>query len=248
VRGDPCSRSLDSLATPQRQAPWACPVRVDTLGPANGSLHGCVWAAGDTTWLGPDAWRARLDPERTLEDGETIVLGFDGSYRRDATALVACTLDGFLSVVAVWERPERAPAGWKVPRDDVDDAIADAMERFDVAELAADPPGWHAELDAWQEAYGDVVVEFPTNERRRMAAACDRFRAGVLEDGITHDGHEVLARHVGHCVAKETAYGTVVSKDGADSPRKIDAAVAAIVAHDRAAWHAANSVTSGLVY
>jgi hypothetical protein len=31
-----------------------------------------------------------------------------------------------------------------------------------------------------------------------------------------------------------------VTKDHADSPRKIDAAVAAVVASDRAAWHAAN--------
>ena len=38
-----------------------------------------------------------------------------------------------------------------------------------------------------------------------MAAACDRFRTGVLEDGLTHDGHPALARHVGHCVAKDTA-------------------------------------------
>jgi hypothetical protein len=91
---------------------------------------------------------------RELEDGERLVLGFDGSYRRDATALVACTLDGFISPIAVWERPERAPAEWKVPRDEVDDAIAEAMERFEVLELACDPPGWHSELDSWREAYG----------------------------------------------------------------------------------------------
>jgi hypothetical protein len=109
----------------------------------------------------------------------------------------------------VWERPEGAPAGWKVPRDEVD-AIADAMERFQVLELACDPPGWVAELDHWRETYGDVVVDFPTNERRRMAPACDRLRTAVL------DG------------------------DAPDSPRTIDAAVAAVIAHDRACWHAAN--------
>jgi phage terminase large subunit-like protein len=108
-----------------------------------------------------------------------------------------------------------------------------------VVELAADPPGWAAELDGWRDLYGDVVVDYPTNQRQRMAAACDRFRTGVLEGGLTHDGHEALARHVGHCAAKETPYGTIVTKDAADSPRKIDAAVAAVVAYDRACWHAA---------
>jgi hypothetical protein len=115
-------------------------------------LHGCVWAAGETTFVAPDAWASRVDRNRALVDGERLVLGFDGSYKRDATALVACTLDGFLSPLAVWERPQGASAEWKVPRDEVDDAIADAMERFDVLELAADPPGWNAELDGWPGA------------------------------------------------------------------------------------------------
>jgi phage terminase large subunit-like protein len=89
--------------------------------------------------------------------------------------------------------------------------------------------------------YGDVVVDYPTNERRRMSAACDRFRIGVLEGDLTHDGNAVLARHLGHCIAKDTPYGQVVTKDAADSPRKVDCAVAAIVAYDRAMWHAANT-------
>ena len=174
-------------------------------------------------------------------DGERLAIGFDGSYKRDATALVACTLDGFVAPLAVWERPQDAPAEWKVPRDEVDDAVADAMERFQVLELAADPPGWNAELDSWREMYGDVVVDFPTNERRRMSAAVDRFRVGVLECDLTHDGSAVLARHLGHCRTKSTPYGELVTKDAADSPRKIDCAVAAIVAYDRAMWHAANT-------
>jgi hypothetical protein len=48
-------------------------------------------------------------------------------------------------------------------------------------------------------------------------------------------------------VAKETPAGVLVTKDHADSPRKIDAAVAAVVAHDRASWHAANDVENVLV-
>jgi phage terminase large subunit-like protein len=58
-----------------------------------------------------------------------------------------------------------------------------------------------------------------------------------LEGDLSHDGHAVLARHLGHCVAKDTPYGQLVTKDAADSPRKIDCAVAAIISFDRAAWH-----------
>jgi hypothetical protein len=95
----------------------------------------------DSTWIGPHEWASRAAVERGLRPGEQIVLGFDGSYRRDATALVARTLDGFLSPLAIWERPERASSDWKVPRDEVDDAISDAREGFEVLELACDPPG-----------------------------------------------------------------------------------------------------------
>jgi len=210
-------------------------------------LHGCVWAASDTTWVAPDSWTKRVDKTRVLEDGEEIVLGFDGSYRRDATALVASTLDGFVTPVAVWERPEGAPPDWKIPRQDVNDVISDAMERFEVVELGCDPPGWASEIDAWREMYGEVVVDFPTNERKRMAAACDRFRAGVIEGQLSHDGNAVLSRHIGHAQAKETPFGVVIQKDHPDSPRKIDAAVAAVIAYDRACWHLANKASPSLI-
>jgi hypothetical protein len=50
----------------------------------------------------------------------------------------------------------------------------------------------------------------------------------------------VLSRHVGHAVAKVTPVGTVIVKAHPDSPRKIDCAVAATIAYDRACWHRAN--------
>ena len=207
-------------------------------------LHGCVWASSEATWVSPDAWAAALDRDRQLQDGDQVVLGFDGSYKRDATALVACTLDGFISPVFVWERPEGAGADWKIPRIEVDERIEWAMETYDVLELAADPPGWASEIEHWQEKYGDVVLGFPTNDRKRMAAACDRFRAGVTDKTLTHDGNHILSRHIGFAQAKETPFGVVITKDHQDSPRKIDAAVAAVVAYDRACWHLANQRSS----
>lgn len=207
-------------------------------------LHGCVWAASDTNWLTPDGWTGAKDTERSLTPGEPIVLGFDGSYKRDATALVGCTLDGFIAPIAIWERPDGAGPDWKIPRAEVDEMVQWAMETYDVVELAPDPPGWASEIEGWQEMFGDVVVTFPTNDRKRMAAACDKFRSGILDKTLTHNNNQVLARHVGNAQAKETPYGIVIQKDHPDSPRKIDAAVAAVVAYDRAMWHASNSSPS----
>jgi phage terminase large subunit-like protein len=202
-------------------------------------LHGCVWAATDSTWIAPEAWAARANRERVIELGERIVLGFDGSARRDATALVAATLDGFVAPVKVWERPEGVQ-DWTVPREEVADVIERMIGGYDVLEVACDPFGWHSEIQAWAANYPAVIVEFPTSTRQLMAAACDRFRSDVLEGVLSHDGDPVLARHVGHCVAKLTPYGTVVTKTHPDSPRKIDVAVAAVIAYERACWLAAN--------
>jgi phage terminase large subunit-like protein len=59
---------------------------------------------------------------------------------------------------------------------------------------------------------------------------------------VSHDGDERLASHLAHCIAKPTPLGDLVSKDKKGSPRKIDAAVAAIVAFDRAAAHGAKQL------
>jgi phage terminase large subunit-like protein len=58
-----------------------------------------------------------------------------------------------------------------------------------------------------------------------------------MDRTVTHDGDALLSLHVSQTVATQTAVGAIVSKDKKNSPRKIDAAVAAIVAFDRAAWH-----------
>jgi phage terminase large subunit-like protein len=198
-------------------------------------LHGCVWAASSETWIPPAAWAACADQEREIELGAKIVLGFDGSARRDSTAIVACTLDGFVAPVKVWQRPEGV-ADWTVPREEVADVIERMIGGYQVLEVACDPFGWQSDIQSWAERYPQVV-EFPTNSRERMAAACDRFRADTLEGRLTHDGDRVLAAHVGHCVAKQTPYGTVITKTHPDSPRKIDVAVAAVLAYERACWH-----------
>ncbi len=185
-------------------------------------------------WLPAGAWERCSEPRGWPEAGEAVVLGFDGSYSRDSTALVGCTLEGYVFVVAVWERPAHDP-GWKVPRHLVMDAIHAAMARWKVVELAYDPPGWHRECEELEGDYGEsIVVEFPTNTRQRMAEACNRFYTAVSLGDLSHDGSPLLARHLSNCSIKASPYGTLVTKVDKDSDAKIDAAVAAIVAHDRA--------------
>ena len=175
-------------------------------------LHGCVWAASESTWIAPLEWAHCADRSREPVPGEPVVLGFDGSFSRDSTVLVACTLDGFLWPVRIWERPERAPAGWRVPRGEVDAAVDAAFESLAVIELACDPYGWAGEIEGWRGRHGPRVLDFPTASRQRMAPAVDRFRAAVLEHELAHDGDPVLAAHVGHAVARLTPYGHILGR------------------------------------
>ena len=197
------------------------------------------WVTGVQAWLPFGAWDACTEP-RLVADKERVVLAFDGSASGDSTALVGCTLDGHIWVEGLWENP--GDRGWRVPREDVDHAVAVAFDRYQVLELACDPWGWRTEIEGWANRHGERrVVEWNTAHGQRMAPATDRLYQAVVGREVTHDGDSRLSAHIAHCVAKSTPMGDLVSKDKRGSPRKIDAAVAAIVAFDRAAWHGTKS-------
>ena len=67
-----------------------------------------------------------------------------------------------------------------------------------------------------------------------MAEAASRFYSAVTSGQLSHSGDQRLARHVANAVLRETRAGGYITKDGKNSPRKIDAAVAAVMAHERA--------------
>jgi phage terminase large subunit-like protein len=165
------------------------------------------------------------------------VLGFDGSYNVDSTALLGCTVETtpHIFVVKLWERPASARK-WVVPRAEVDTAVRQALERWKVLELACDPPGWHAEIDQWAEDYGSPpVVEVRTQETRVMAELCSRFYTCVVARGLAHDGNPRLAAHLANAVVRERPEGATITKVDRHSSKKIDAAVAAVLAFGRAA-------------
>lgn len=186
------------------------------------------WTATDQAWLPYGAWAGRATPGPAPDAGARVWLGFDGSWSSDSTALVGCTADGYVFVVGCWENPGRP--GWRVPRPKVHEAVADAFALWDVVELLCDPPYWGAEIAEWAALWPDRVVEFHTNSRAKMAPACTAFYSAVLEGTLTHDGDPRLARHVSNAVVQPSPQGDYITKADKDSPAKIDAAVAAVIA------------------
>lgn len=197
------------------------------------------WVAPSTAWLTPDQWKDREDRKRIIHPREEVVAFFDGSFSDDSTALVGCTInDPHLFVIALWEKPDDDPE-WRVPRVDVSRVIDTMFRTYRVRELACDPFGYREEIARWARKYGrDRVIEYPTHVRGRMGPATDKATEAVLEGHVTHDGNPDLARHVANCTVTHSKYGDLIVKDKVKSAHKIDAAVCAVGAYDRATFHA----------
>lgn len=204
-------------------------------------------AEHEQRWLPPGAWADRRHPDGLVEppDGTPIAVAFDGSYNNDATALAGVTLEGHVFEIGLWERPESAGPDWVVPRHEVDSRVHETFRRWKVARFTCDRSRWYDQTEAWWERYGDVVVDAGP-DRRRMIDACALFYSAVLQGRLTHDGSMNLARHLSNAIVKETADGAYITKDGRHSPRKIDLAVAAVMAFQAALEAAATATPARL--
>jgi phage terminase large subunit-like protein len=196
------------------------------------------WVTSAETWLPHGAWDALADGH-DIPAGESVVLGFDGSFNGDSTALVAVSVADkpHIQVVEAWERPSAAGDDWQVPILDVESIIRNACRRWQVVEIACDPFRW-ARTYQILEGEGLPIVEFPQSPAR-MTPATTRFYESVMNRSISHSGDVRLARHIGNAVLKADSRGTRIYKEHRNSTRRIDLAVAAVMALDRAAWHAA---------
>lgn len=191
------------------------------------------------TWLPAGAFERLVDRTRTIPDRSQVVLGFDGSRNGDATALVVVSVEErpHIHLSGMWEKPRDA-LDWKVPREEVKDAIRAACRRWNVLEIAWDEFLW---LDALDElADESLPIEAFGQTISHMGPATQRMYEAVADATITHDGDPRLERHFANCAVKTDARGSRIVKDKPGSPRKIDAAVAAVMALDRAAWHHMN--------
>ncbi len=168
------------------------------------------------------------------QPGELITLGFDGSIRRDATALVATHVrTGLQWPLGWWERPATVTT-WEVPREEVDAAVTEAFARYNVWRMNADPSKWETDMANWAGRFGEKrVAEWPTSFYRKMALALKSY-AGAIEAGeVRNDGDARLQAHLGNAIRNpqrmlddEGQPMWLIQKDRPDSPHKIDGAMA----------------------
>lgn len=197
----------------------------------------------DWSKLGPAGWESDK-PFPQVEDNDWIVLFFDGSKSRDATALIGCRItDGHVFSLGVWEPDPAHNANETVDANAVDFAVRRAFDRFDVAAFFADVREWESwTLSEWPNRYkDDLKIHAAPNAKPpqpiawdmrghtyEFAKAVEACRTEILEGEFTHDGDPAVARHVGNARAKEYRDAVTIGKESPGSPRKIDAAVCVV--------------------
>jgi hypothetical protein len=206
-----------------------------------------------------------------LKKGDRICLGLDGAVNDDSTAVVAIRLsDMHIFPLGVWEKPDVVgPNGWQVDREAVDACVQHAMHTYTVIGFYLDPAFWQDYADRWSAQFGakmtvkakaDRPLEWWTNRPRPMEAALQRFREAIVEkratftpaDFLPEGSREqqlaaVLRKHILNAKRKVRpgGGGTVqIGKDFHHSPRKIDMAMAAVLAWEAAQDAVATGVTT----
>ena len=196
------------------------------------------WVSSKNAWLPAGVWETLYENIEVSVDAE-IVLGVDGSFSGDTTAIVGVTIPKgdekpHVFLVKAWEKQPNDSAEWRVDTVEVEETIKMFCQQYrNVKEVAFDPFRWQRSMAVLQD-FGLPIVEWPSTSARRMIPACQKVFDSVTEGTLTHDNDPLLARHLDNCVLKIDNLGARIVKESRNSNRRIDAAVAFVIAYDRA--------------
>lgn len=195
--------------------------------------------------------------ERLLEPGDAVFVFFDGSKSDDNTGLVCCRLeDGAVFQLGIWKRPPglHRTKVWTVPRQEVNQRVAEVMQTYRVLGLWGDPSDarddeeeryWQPILDEWHRLYGKklklwAAAESGANahstswDMRTPSHVSTFVRATMLfaEEAEARRFYigkeEALKRHLKNARKRLSKYGTGIGKASQSSDHKIDLAVCAV--------------------
>jgi hypothetical protein len=203
--------------------------------------------AHEDAWVTAPDW-AKLAGRREVSENEEVVLFFDGSKSRDATALVGCCVsDGYVFVPrwaggwTVWEPNPAHNTDDVVPVQMVDLAVDEIMGTLNVVAFFADVKEWESFTKVeWPKRYADKlrISAVPLGKDPQPIAwdmrghvleftrAAELVEQEIREQQFRHDDNPILARHVANARRDPNRYGVSVAKQ--ESRRKIDAAVAMV--------------------
>jgi hypothetical protein len=184
------------------------------------------------------AFKALADPGHRVPKGTPIVIGVDGARFDDAFAIVATEVaTGFQWPLDIIERPENAPDDYEHDFERADGAMREAFERWNVWRVHIDPQRIEHLVERWANRWGSRrIVEWLTYRPRHIAYAIREYEQAIGSGDLSHDGNPTFERHIANARRRELTVKDdrerlmhTLSKDSIRSPRKIDAAMAAVL-------------------
>src|SRR5699024_1253451 len=170
------------------------------------------------------------------------VLGFDGGKTDDATALVAKRVsDGCVFPVMVWESPPKEiDPDWEINREEVDAYVHYCFRTFRVSAFYADVSVWESYIDSWANAYRDrlLIKASPKSPvgwdmrggLKRSTLENESIMDKVFAETFLHNGNRILRKHALNARRRENRFGTSFGKESRESPLKVDAYAAMLLA------------------
>ena len=179
-----------------------------------------LWVDGvlDDSWLPAGAYAA-CPAEARPDEGSSIIVAIDGTYRR-STAVVGADVDTG-NVFLIWAREEATDT-------EVEAVIDEACARWNVTEIVHYPT-LRARLMGQLERKGYPLRSWEIG-RQAEATATNELWNAIATGRFTHDGSELLAEHFANVAFRDTPQGVVLRRVSVDG-RWIDGAMAA-----RMAW------------
>ena len=185
------------------------------------------WVRTQESWLPAGAWEA-CTSDRALDDSLPVFVGLDMALKHDSIAVVIAQpqADGVTVTRAqIWQ-----------PRDEgvdvagVEQYLRSLHMRYTVQEIVYDPAYFQRSAEHLADD-GLPMVEFPQSSQR-MIPACGHAYEMIINKKVTHDGAPTFTDQVLSAAQRMTDQGWRLSKG--KSKRKIDAAIALVMALDRA--------------
>ena len=251
-----CMRKVygDSMRAPSgaRWVPWVAEERID------GEIEALLLRdpqqaerfflnrkmATESAAFDHEKWKSLVDSDHQPAKGTLITVGIDGARFDDALAIVGTEVErAFQFVIGIWEVPEAEKNNdeYEHPFHEVDGALSEAVERYDLWRAYVDPGSQTGNisslLDTWQGRWGDKrFIEWLMGRPRQVGMAVRNYNTAINSSDLRHDGHEVMARHIGNArrqrlsaFDEEHRQLWTIAKDRPGSPRKIDGAAAGVL-------------------
>lgn len=200
--------------------------------------------AEEDALYGPADWEAMFVDGAILNPGDQIVLGFDGSKNDDATALVAIRISDRVAFLLCLEEKPDGPLGdnWEVNKAKVDSAVHEAFRLYDVKVFYGDVSYWETHIDEWAAIYREqlsvkaserhAIAWDMRQSQQRVTRAHERLMQAIIDRKVFHDGDSDLKRHVLNARRRTNKYGVSFGKESRESPRKVDAYAAWLLAFE----------------